>query len=389
MANAQHEKPRSKVGLVTIFAMLVASLVVVGAAASYSPSTAYAVAIQSDGEWVHENGGKTWEEIRDAREEADSDNWDSEWVGGEKVPKVGIFTLWQSFMNFVYTRIIEPSTDAMIGVCNSLFDFLGSTDSLKLEYDNSAFSTVYSATVTISETVIQPIAVGFLGLALVLELLQFSREVATNKGDHFGMAGSYVWIIVKFAAIMVLIGHTTLITRGIYELFLSLTKAVGAVLSVDEIGDYFGSFIVNMQEVTYANWGHLLILWLVALVMVVAVAITVLKVIVLMVTRMFEIYVRAAFSGIPLVMLTNRQSRDGGLRYFKEFAGACLQAAVLIVMVSFAGIIMSAISVILDVPDGGGVVTMIIAAIAPIAGVFGVNAVIGQSREIANRILGA
>ena len=47
--------------------------------------------------------------------------------------------------------------------------------------------------------VIQPICVGFLGLACVWALLEFSKEVSTNRGDHFSMAGNYVWIIVKFS----------------------------------------------------------------------------------------------------------------------------------------------------------------------------------------------
>lgn len=334
--------------------------------------------------------GLTWQETIDQREEGSSDNWDDYPLGGVTKPGFDIFNLGPWFLYTIYEGV-EGACSGMIDVCESLFGFIQTTDSLTLEIDDASYLQVYSSVVTISERAIQPIAVGFLGLALVLELLQFSREVATNRGDHFHMAGSYVWILVKFGAIMTLIGHTTLITNAIYELFLMLTRFVMGLMSsvgIDEQG--FSQFMIGLQEITYADWGRMFIMLIIALVLVVAVAMTVLRVMVLTVTRMFEIYVRAAFSGIPLVMLTNRSTRDGGLRYFKEFAGACLQATVLVVMIAFSGVIMNAVAILLAVPDGvGSFVGLVLNVLAPIAGVLGVNAVIGMSRDISNRILGA
>lgn len=360
------------------------------------PAVAYAADLTHEGLEAPNDGmnGKTWEQVRDEREGGDpgEDGWDNVAIGGTTYPKFDLFNLdnfGNAFFYLIYSAI-ESAVAGLVDVCNELFDFIQNSDALTLEMDDSNYASVYSAVVTLSETVIQPIAVGFLGLALVLELLQFSRDVATNKGDHFSMAGSYVWIIVKFAAIMTLIGHTTLLTRGIYELFLSVARMVVTVIGGGTAlpTDSFDSIMIGLQEITYANFGQVLILAIVAIVMVFAVAITVLRVVVLTVTRMFEIYVRAAFSGIPLVMLTNRSTRDGGLRYFKEFAGACLQAAVLIVMIAFAGVIMNVAALTLQV-DAAGFVGIVLTILAPIAGVLGVNAVIGMSRDIANRILGA
>lgn len=343
---------------------------------------------------IAEMEGMTWEEVKDAREldsSAAAEDWSSRPLGGLAYPGFDIFHLLDIALPYGAFTLVESACGGLVEVCNQLFEFIGQTDSLTLDYNSSTYGEIYGATVSISEQVIQPVAVGFLGLALVLELLQFSREVATNRGDHFSMAGSYVWIIVKFALVMTLIGHTTLITRGIYELFLALTRSMISLLAgITPSGQTFDSFMVGLQEITYADWGQILIMLIVGFVMVIAVAITVIRVLVLTVTRMFEIYVRAAFSGFPLVMITSRQTRDGGIRYFKEFAGACLQAAVLVVMVTFSGIIISTVGILLQVPDGvGGIAGTVISALAPIAGVFGVNAVIGMSRDIANRILGA
>ena len=343
--------------------------------------------------WVHDSNGMTWEEVRDNRGETSSDDWSSEWIGGEKVPTVDIFdlggTLFPSLIHFVYTGI-ESACSVCVDVCNALFETIADASGLTAELDDSQYAEVYSRANDISETIIQPVAVGFLGLALVLELLQFSREVATNKGDHFGMLGSYLWIVVKFSAIMVLIGHTTLITRGLYELFLWLARNISGLLTVHGLdAGSFDSFMLNLQEVTYADFGHIFLLLIVAVVLVVVASITVMRVVVLTVVRMFEIYVYMAFAGFPLVMVSSRQTREGGLRYFKSFAAACLQAAVLIVLVSFAGVLMSSVSALLETTADAGIVSVIINVLAPIAGCFGVNAVVGKSREIANQILGA
>lgn len=386
--------------------MLAAALLCALALALAPAQPAVAAPVEVDGSFVHgdipddaddalkELDGKTWEEVKEERyhdESAAAEDWDTRPLGGMKYPGFDVFNPFASLKHFLYT-LAEDAVGAMVGVCNELFGFIGQTDSLTLEMDDAAFASVYSASVSISERVIQPVAVGFLGLALVLALLQFSREVATSRGDHFAMAGSYIWIIVKFAAIMVLIGHTTLVTRGVYELFLAITRQLVSLLSAIGISQgSFDSLMISLQEISYADFGHVVVLVVVAAVMVVAVAVTVVKVIVLTVTRMFEIYVLAAFSGIPLTMLTTRETREGGLRYFKLFAGACLQAGVLVVMIAFSGVIMSSIALLLELPGGvdAGFVGVIVNLIAPIAGVFGVNAVIGMSREISNRILGA
>ena len=376
---------------------LLAALVLAAGCGLPSPEPAFAQPVEVDGKFVHdglegdaaEMNGKTWEEVRDGRyhdEDASAEDWDNRPLGGMTYPGFDIMNPLISISHQIYIWI-EGLVGGLVGVCNSLFGELTTNDSLTLEMDNPTFGSIYSASVAISEQIVQPVALGFLGLALVLEFLQFSKETITTN-DHYRLFGGYLWILVKFAALATIIGHTVLVTNAIYGLFLSVTKAIMALLTSVGAAGAFDSIMITLQEVTYADFGHVLLLLIVAFVMVVAVAITVVRVLVLTVTRMFEIYVLAAFSGIPLVMLASRQARDSGLRYFKLFAGACAQATVLVVMLAFAGTIMSAVSVLLEVSDTS-FAGMIINIIAPIAGVFGVNAVIGMSREISNRILGA
>ena len=107
---------------------------------------------------------------------------------------------------------------------------------------------------------------------------------------------------------------------------------------------------------------------------------------------MFEIYLMTAFAGFPLVMLTTRETRPSGVGYFKKFAGVCLQAAILITIIAFAGICFSAAGSLLATKPNPGIddaVWTIISLLASMAGCFGFSALCGQSKHIADTIMGA
>ena len=344
-----------------------------------------------DGEWVHSSNGLTWEETKEARyhdSSASADDWDDRPLGGEAYPGFDILNPFIYLSYWVFT-LFENMSGTLISICNELFAAIGNTDAMTLQLGDSTYASVYSGVKDVISKVIVPVADGFLGLALVIELLRFSRDVATNKGDHFSMAGNYMWILVKFAAMAVLISHTDMLCEGIYELFLVVAEQVRNIFDGTALSsDAFDSFMLYMQEIPYKDFGNVVIMWIASFAVLIAVSITVLRVLVLMVTRMFEVYVRMTFAGFPLIMVASREMRESGLRYFKEFAGVCLQAAVLIVMISFAGVIMSAVAPLLHV-EGGGIVGPVVNILATIAGVMGVNAVIGQSRALAEKIMGA
>ena len=233
---------------------------------------------------------------------------------------------WVSY--FVYSTA-EGIASFCVDCGEAMLQCISSSGLLKLDFTGkgSDFAKMYSAAAEVSVKVIQPICVGFLGLACVWALLEFSKEVSTNRGDHFSMAGNYVWIIVKFS-----------------------------------------------------------------LVILVSTGLCLIKVLTLTITRMFEIYLMTAFAGFPLVMLTTRETRPSGIGYFKKFAGVCLQAAILITIIAFAGICFSAAGSLLATKPNPGIddaVWTIISLLASMAGCYGFSALCGQSKHIADTIMGA
>lgn len=299
---------------------------------------------------------------------------------------------WVSY--FVYSTA-EGIASFCVDCGEAMLQCISSSGLLKLDFTGkgSDFAKMYSAAADVSVKVIQPICVGFLGLACVWALLEFSKEVSTNRGDHFSMAGNYVWIIVKFSLVMVLISHTVQLCGGVYEVFLWVANKVSDTLAAGQIsGVGFNSFMLSMMEIRYSQFAWSIGYALVALVILVSTGLCLIKVLTLTITRMFEIYLMTAFAGFPLVMLTTRETRPSGVGYFKKFAGVCLQAAILITIIAFAGICFSAAGSLLATKPNPGIddaVWTIISLLASMAGCFGFSALCGQSKHIADTIMGA
>lgn len=334
-----------------------------------------------------------WQANIDNRSENTSDDWNKEWLGGDKFPHFDLFD-GGSYMPTIVYNLIYKTIEGFAGWCtnasNKLIEQLETNKGWTLQLDDTTyFGGVFSAVRQISETIIQPIAIGFLGLALVLSLLNFSKEVAQNHGDHFGMAGSYLWIVVKYALIMTLIDHTMLVCQGVYSIFLWITQKILDLLAATPIStDALNGFMIQLQKMTYANLGGACIQALVMGVMLIAVCIMFVKVAAIVITRMAEIYILCAFSGFPIVMLADDKLRHSGIAYFKEFAAVCLQAGIIVVIVSFTGIFVSAATQLIH-SDGGDMFAAFVNGLGMLAAIFAVTSLVSESRAIATKILGA
>lgn len=374
-------------------AVLAIALIAPAAAMLASPASALAEPTKSEFEATYK--GDYHQAIKN-RKDGDQKWFDDDLMIGANGEKPGFDITdlgpWAAY--FLYSAC-EGVASFCVDCGQAMLQCISSSGLLKISFDGkgSDFSKMYSAASDISIKVIQPICVGFLGLACVWALLEFSKEVATMRGDHFSMAGNYVWIIVKFSLVMVLISHTVQLCGGVYEVFLWVANKISDVLAASGISDVgFNTFMLSMMEIRYSQFAWSIGYMLVSLVILITTGLCLIKVLTLTVTRMFEIYLMTAFAGIPLVMLTTREMRPSGIGYFKKFAGVCLQAAILIAIIAFAGICFSAASSLLATkPDPGinDAVWTIVTLLASIAGCFGFSTLCGQSKQISDTIMGA
>lgn len=339
-----------------------------------------------------------WEANVSNREPGESEDWGSEWLGGLKTPTLNLLdpaTIWPSLQYFGYS-LLEDGAGTLVGTANEVFDSLGTIGSLDSDYagtGDSTFATMYSLATSVQERVVSPVAIGFLGLSLALAVLEFSKETMSRHGEAMTHLASYVWIAVKFVIVMQLITHLDLLCGAIFDIFGWVAQQASAVAAAAlpgvSTGGTFGSFMIQMQKLTYDQFGTAFLYLLLALVVLVVVVVTLVRVIVVSVVRLIEVYLMSAFAGFPMVMLTTRETRDAGIRFFKQYAALCLQAAVLLVLIACAGLVMAA-STSLFAPQGlTGFTAALVGAIGPIAGCVAVQAMVGQSRQISDRIMGA
>lgn len=281
-------------------------------------------------------------------------------------------------------------------------DFMGQIGGSSLfneGYADGAYNVVYDVCVKVADNVAVPVATGFLGLALVLALINFTKEVAQTNHGTTDLLANYMFIIVKFGVIQLCISNTTLIMQGIYELVREVGMFMAKIAMPSQVGalaytDGFAGAVNNiLKSITFSEGtGAAIIVFLVAMVAFVCSVMTVVYVNVVAIMRMFEVYVRSAFAALPMVMLGNRTTKDGGIRYFKKYAGCCLQALVIILIVALGGPMLSAGGSLLQTALGnnsGGFAGLIVSVLPPLCSCVALMFMVKQSRAIADEIVGA
>lgn len=368
---------------VRIAAVALAAMVALCALAA--PTRAYAKLASED----------DWQQNVDSREEGDpdGDSWDDYELGGEHKPGFNPLNPMPLVTYTVYSWL-EGMAGTLTNVSNDVWGALDSVGTLDSDYAPSAdspYRSIYNVATRVQRDVVNKVALGFLGIFLALSLLEFARETGTSPRYGIAQFSGFLWICAKFAVMIQLINHLDMLCGAIFNVFAWVARQTGSVISglLPADAETFGGFMISMQKTTYSQAGVAFVYVLLALVIVAIVFITLVRVISISVIRLIEVYLMSAFAGFPLVLATTKRTRDSAIRYFKSYAGACLQAAVLLVLIACSGLVMAACTAIFTAGDLEGVSGAVVGAIAPVAGCLAIQAMVGQSRQFADRIMGA
>ena len=367
---------------VRIAAVALAAMVALCALAA--PTRAYAKLASED----------DWQQNVDSREEGDpdGDSWDDYELGGEHKPGFDPLNPMPLVTYTVYSWL-EGMAGTLTNVSNDVWGALDSVGTLDSDYapsTDSPYRSIYNVATRVQRDVVNKVALGFLGIFLALSLLEFARETGTSPRYGIAQFSGFLWICAKFAVMIQLINHLDMLCGAIFNVFAWVARQTGSVISglLPANAETFGGFMISMQKTTYSQAGVAFVYVLLALVIVAIVFITLVRVISISVIRLIEVYLMSAFAGFPLVLATTKRTRDSAIRYFKSYGSVCLQAAVLVVIVACAGLVMAASTAIFTPSDVGGVPGAILSAMGPIAGAWAVGKLVGQSRQMADRIMG-
>lgn len=180
------------------------------------------------------------------------------------------------------------------------------------------------------EAAILPIGCGVLSLAFTLQLIRISQRMDGNAS----MPGvkEVVFLLVFYAVFLFVLQHSFELMQSVYEV---------SRLAVSRVSDLFGTgSALDLETVSITTTDDdvaaLLGMLVVALVSWVVVIAAYVVALVVSWARALQIYIMAAFSPIPLALLSEDETRQMGVGYLKNFASVCLAGVVILVLlVSF------------------------------------------------------
>ena len=190
--------------------------------------------------------------------------------------------------------------------------------------------TMYDIVHGVWQVAILPIGCGILGFVFTVQLIKISQKMDGNAS----MPGvkEVVFLLVFFAVFLFLIQNSFEIMRAVYE----VTR-----LAISRVSGMFGSggtLDLSAVSITteYDDVAALLAMLVVALVSWLVVIVAYVVALVVSWARAIQIYVMAAFSPIPLALMSLDETRQMGVGYLKNFAAVCLAGIIILVLlVSF------------------------------------------------------
>ena len=226
------------------------------------------------------------------------------------------------------------------GVLNASFtQMLGSAGSV----------TMYDVVHGAWQVAILPIGCGVLGFVFTIQLIKISQRMDGNAS----MPGvkEVIFLLVFFAVFLFLIQNSFELMRAIYEITRLAVSRVSGMFGTGSTVDLSAVSITTTDD----NVAALLAMLVVALVSWVVVIVAYVVALVVSWARAVQIYVMAAFSPIPLSLMSLDDTRQIGVGYFKNFLAVCLAGIIILVLlVSFPVVLggLNAASAGVPVVDG-------------------------------------
>ena len=180
------------------------------------------------------------------------------------------------------------------------------------------------------QAAILPIGCGMLSFVFTVQLIKVSQRMDGNAS----MPGvkEVVFMLVFFAVFLFLIQNSFDLMQAVYQVVqLAIDRVTGlfgagSELDLDAVSitttDDDVAALIAMLVVALVSWVVVIVAYVVALVVSWA--------------RAIQIYVMAAFSPIPLALVSLDETRQMGVGYLKNFAAVCLAGVIILVLlVSF------------------------------------------------------
>ena len=235
-------------------------------------------------------------------------------------------------MIFITDFIMSMIKDILGGVGE-----LGVGDSLLLKTPETYNTALYDGVMTIMDNAIMPIAYILLGLLFMLEI--YNITIRTEGMNNFGFEIAFR-VMFKIVLIKLVIDSTPLIMGAIYSISTEVINNISGIFAggsslaspdFQTIRNEIDELKILQQTLVAAQ---VLIIWLVYKFSIIVVQ-------VIMIGRMFEIYIHLALAPLPLATLPNVELSGVAKNFLKSFAAVSIQGAIIFIVLGMYNVIIS------------------------------------------------
>ena len=198
-------------------------------------------------------------------------------------------------------------------------------------------SALYNGVMNIMDNAVMPIAYILLGLLFMLEI--YNITIRTEGMNNFGFEIAFRTMF-KIVLIKLVIDSTPLIMSAIYGISTEVISSIsgifgsGASLSppdFESIRNEIDELKILQQTLVAAQ---VLVIWIVYKFSIIVVQ-------VIMIGRMFEIYVHLAIAPLPLATLPNTELSGVAKNFLKSFAAVSIQGTIIFIVLGMYNVIIS------------------------------------------------
>jgi hypothetical protein len=231
--------------------------------------------------------------------------------------------------------IVDLIQQMIVGTQN-----LASNTSILTQTPESFNTNLYNGVMSISQSAVMPIGYIILTLIFVLEL-----QSITTRTDNQGTMGTEIpfKLMFKFVLCKLAVDSTPLILGAIFGVSNEVIFGIGNVFSSSN-PNIPAQYNVMKDTINNMDFGvklmtatQISLIWLVY-------KFSTLIINIIIIGRMIEVYVMMAIAAIPIATIGHSEMGAIGKNFLKSFAAVCMQGALIYIILSMYGSLVSGIS---------------------------------------------
>lgn len=305
-----------------------------------------------------------------------------------------------SFLKCIYQFILAPLIRLAAGLCQWLLKLVDPSKMVDGNFSGGTYKELYATATKINDNVAVPYAKTFIMIVFLVSLLDPGRPRSHDGTPEF-IDGFLRRLALLFLA-WVFVENALTIVEFIYWLggnaVTKIVELLGGASGFTEMGTAIQTSVDStLASVKFSEYYIVLFLLLVMFAVLMSVFKCVQKIIVVMLLRAGEIYLRASMAALPFAFFAGERQRMVGMNYMKRFLAVCFQAVVIVVALSFMGVIFTTSSTIISgligqasesVPGMTAAATVAQAVLPTVVSVACATAIVDKSDAVANSMFG-